>query len=158
MDFLFTYTLPSALEFILKSKSNQNGNIDVNDFILILRQIYNGIEFESTIKEASRLAMSGGTEMNCTKFIAFIEMVYLKKKPKLPIAISLHYVLDQLRVQCLSEKGDYIKAGQVQEQIDTLLQSESLRRRQDITTRQTNDMTSLKRAHDEQYINFNEGR
>lgn len=152
-----------TLEFIFKSKINQIGDdssIKKDDFIYILNQIYFGVEYEDIIKEVSCLATSDGNEeMNLTKFIAFIEMVYLRKGNKQrPIAISLYRVMEQLRLDYLKQEGgnNYIEAGKVQGQIDKLLQSESSRRRKDIIAKQNRDTISLKMAHDEQYVAFNQ--
>lgn len=163
--------LISALEFIFKSKSKKNNKISVDEFVLILKKIYNRREFQSIIEETSQLLLSssssssgngdifeGSVFLNVTKFIAVAEMIYLREEQReFNIAISLHYMLEQLRLECLAESGDYIKAGKIQEQIDVLLESESSRRKNVLITKQSKAIDGLKRAHEEQYISFKQG-
>lgn len=149
----------SALEFIFNLKSKQRSKVSVDEFVSLVRQLYHGREYKDIIQEIVELATSSGAEkeLNLTKCIAYIEMIFLRQKPKFPIAISIHQVLESQRLQCLTEKGNYIEAGKVHEQIKSLLESESARRQQVFISKQNYEMNSLKRAHDEQYIRFKEG-
>lgn len=162
----------SALEFIFKSKYKLlNRRIGADDCLLILKQIFNRREYKGIIQEASQLLLSSSSNgdndhidcvegtmfLNSTKFVALIEMMHLREQHQdFNITISIHYMLEKLRLQCLVDSGDYVEAGKIQEHIELLLESESSRRRNILTTKQSNAMNSLKRAHEEQYVSFKE--
>jgi len=148
----------SILEFIFETKSTLNATITHDDFLSIVNQIFNQREYEAIIEETSNFATSGGDkEFTLTKFVALIEMIYIRKEPQYPMAIYLHNILEQLRIKYVTDIGDYIKAGKVQEQIDALLDSEFSRRQQKFISKQKSYFDSLKQAHDEQYITFKQG-
>ncbi len=146
----------------------------MDTFIEILRIIYHGVSYENVIKDAMRFASSGSSDsednadrrddddetMRMTKFVALIEMVYMKEKPPYPIAIALLYILEDLRISFLmDEKGrDYIQAGTAQEQIDKVMSSESSRRKDALLSKQKRAMTSLQNAHNKQFLSFQQGK
>lgn len=152
-----TFVILSALQVIFKSKA-QNGSIGVIQFSSLLNELYNEREHKRLIEEIIQIASSReDKELNVTRFVALIEMIYLRQQPRFPMSICLHRVLEELRIHYLSEKRDYIEAGKVQEQIDELIRNETLRRQQLFIEKQNIDMSSLKQAHEEQYLNFKEG-
>lgn len=152
------YCIDSALEFIFALKSEENSKVSLNEFLSILKLVYDENEIDAKIiEEITTLASSSGYELNETKFVALIEMVYLKLNMDSRISIPLYHILEHLRLQYLEEPVDYIQAGKVQEQVQNLLESESSRRKETLKTKHRKAMTSLKFAHDKQFIDFREG-
>ena len=152
----------SALEYIFKSKSENNDTVPVEKFVEVLKVMYHGITYENVIEEALPFATSKGTEnkMRVTKFVALIEMVYMKEKcPPYPIAIALVYILEQIRHGHLNNGngGNYVEAGKAQEAIDSVISSEISRRKEVLLSKHKRSFASLQKAHTDQYLNYKDG-
>ena len=118
------FVILSALQVIFKSKANHNGTIGVSEFSSLLNKLYNGGEYKRLIEEIIQIASSReDKELNVTRFVALIELIYFRQQPCFPMSIYLHHVLEELRIHYLSEKRDYIEAGKVQEHIDELIRN-----------------------------------
>lgn len=163
----------SALEYIFNSKSEDNDTLTLEQFVEILKVIYHGVSYENFIQDTLRFAVapkgvsSDGQKhydeqhaMGITKFVALIEMVYMKEKSPYPIAVALITILEELRIgyETGGKGGDYIEAGNTQQHIDNLISSETQRRKDLLLSKQKRSMNSLQNAHNEQYMNYKEGQ
>ena len=166
---MISQNVSSALEYIFLSKSNREDSIPIEKFTEILKVIYDGVTYERVIEETMRLAASNISATNTmstndnnlrmAKFVALIQVVYMKEKTPYPIAIALIYILEQIRLEHLKDtnSGNYIEAGKAQEQIDNLISSETSRRKNALLLNKRSILTSLQKAHTDQYECYTRG-
>ena len=110
-------------------------------------------------KALQTLSSASGHKINEIRFVALIESSFdAISSQNIPfeytVTLTLYSMIEEQRLAHVS-CGEYVEAGEAQTLLDNLFNSEVTQRHHALYSKQTRDLANLEKAHDDQYIAFN---